>query len=152
MRCQLQCQASTETVLRGITVQYNSHHLFRIKMRNKILQDVLRNQKTKAVSLQRRAFLHKQNNYLYLQVSRVSLVIVFVCLWKEGRADQRSQGHSLNKHQDYGSKSRAVGRKRKERFWLSWLKDNCDKKNQLLIPPVPEDMAHCTSPVNTGPQ
>lgn len=83
-------------------------------MRNKILQDVLRNQKTKAVSLQRHAFLHKQNNYLYLQVSRVSLVIVFVCLWKEGRADQRSQGHSLNKHQDYGSKSRAVGRKEKE--------------------------------------
>lgn len=114
MRCQLQCQASTETVLRGITVQYNSHHLFRIKMRNKILQDVLWNQKTKAVSLQRHAFLHKQNNYLYLQVSRVSLVIVFVCLWKEGRADQRSQGHSLNKHQDYGSKSRAVGRKEKE--------------------------------------
>lgn len=114
MRCQLQCQASAETVLRGITVQYNSHHLFRIKMRNKILQDVLRNQKTKAVSLQRHAFLHKQNNYLYLQVSRVSLVIVFVCLWKEGRADQRSQGHSLNKHQDYGSKSRAVGRKEKE--------------------------------------
>lgn len=114
MRCQLQCQASAETVLRGITVQYNSHHLFRIKMRNKILQDVLWNQKTKAVSLQRHAFLHKQNNYLYLQVSRVSLVIVFVCLWKEGRADQRSQGHSLNKHQDYGSKSRAVGRKEKE--------------------------------------
>lgn len=106
---------STEIVLRGVKEACKSHYDFGINTRDRSLQDALCNQK-------KRSGLHTdtcipakiiQRNYLYLLMSHISLVISFVCSWKEGRADQRSQGLGLNKHQDYGSKNR--GRVREER-------------------------------------
>lgn len=116
-------------------------------MRSKILQDVLWNQKTKAVSMH--SFLHKQNNYLCLQVSCVSLVIVFVCSWKEGIADQRSQGQP-KQHQDYTYRSRAVERKEKEWEILAELIKRQLWQEKSALNTSCMAMAHCTPLLTQG--